>query len=186
MGLGCGEPDPSPGTGPTAEQKGISLRNAFNWQLSAGDVHLLLFLASTLLLTAPLPGIAIRGQLQGLSRGAAVMEQVKCRAGGKVETWLWFSSVAQLCPTLRDPMDHSMLGFPVHHQLPESTQTHVHQVGNAIQPSHLLSSPLPPAFNISQHQGLFKWVSSSHQVAKGLEFQLRHQSFQITPRTDLL
>ena len=93
MRFGGGEPDPSPGTRPTAEQKGISLRNAFNGQLSAGDVHLLLFSASTLLLTAPLPGIAIRGQLQELSRGAAVMEPVKCRAGGKVETWLWFSSV---------------------------------------------------------------------------------------------
>ena len=58
-----------------------------------------------------------------------------------------------------------------HHQLPESTQTHVHQVGDAIQPSHPLSSPCPPAFNLSQHQGLFKWVSSSHQVAKVLEFQ---------------
>ena len=89
-----------------------------------------------------------------------------------------FSSVAQSCPTLRDPMDHSTPGFPVHHQLPEFTQTHVHWVGDAIPPSHPLSSPSPPAFNLSQHQGLFKWVSSSHQVAKVLEFQLQHQSFQ--------
>ena len=74
----------------------------------------------------------------------------------------------------------------VHHQLPEFTQTHVHQVGDAIQPSHPPSSPSPPAVNLSQHQGLFKWVSSSHQVAKVLEFQLQHQSFQWTPRTDLL
>ena len=67
---------------------------------------------------------------------------------------------------------------PVHHQLPELAQTHAHWVGDAIQPSHPLSSPSPPAFNLSQHQGLFKWVSSSHQVAKVLEFQLQHQSFQ--------
>ena len=97
-----------------------------------------------------------------------------------------FSSVAQSCPTLGDPMSHSTPGLPVHHQLPEFTQTHVHRVGDAIQPSHPLSSPSPPAPNPSQHQGLFQWVSSSHQVAKGLEFQLQHQSFQWTPRTDLL
>ena len=77
-------------------------------------------------------------------------------------------------------------GFPVHHQLAESTQTHVHWVGDAIQPFHPLSSPSPPALNLSQHQGLFKWVNSSHEVAKVLEFQLQHQSFQRTPRTDLL
>ena len=73
----------------------------------------------------------------------------------------------------------------VHHQLLESTQTHVHWVTDAIQPSHPLSSP-SPALNLSQHQGLFKWVSSSNEVAKVLEFQLQHQSFQWTPRTDLL
>ena len=83
-------------------------------------------------------------------------------------------------------MDCSMPGFPVHHQLPELTQTHVHWVGDTIQPSHPLSSFSPPAFNLSQHQGLFKWVSSLHQVAKVLEFQLQPQSFQWTPRTDLL
>ena len=97
-----------------------------------------------------------------------------------------FSSVAQSCPTLCDPMNCRMPGLPVHHQLPESTQTYVRRVGDAIQPSHPLSSPSPPAFNLSQHQSLFKWVSSSHQVAKILEFQLQHQSFQWTPRTDLL
>ena len=89
-----------------------------------------------------------------------------------------FSSVAQSCPTLCNPMNHSTPGLPVHHQLPEFTQTHVSWVSDAIQPSHPLSSPSPPAFNLSQHQGLFQWVSSSHQVAKGLEFQLQHQSFQ--------
>ena len=77
-------------------------------------------------------------------------------------------------------------GLPVHHQLPESTQTHVHWVGDAIQPSHPLSSPSPPALNLSQHRGLFKWVSSSHQVAQVLEFQLQHEPYQWTPRTDLL
>ena len=96
-----------------------------------------------------------------------------------------FSSVTQLCPTLCNPMNCSMPGLPVHHQLPESNETHVHQVGDATQLSHPLSSPSPPAPNLSQHQGLFKWVSSSHQVAKVLEFQLEHQSFQWTPRTDL-
>ena len=86
---------------------------------------------------------------------------------------------------LCDPMNCSTPDLPVHHQLPESTQTHVHWVGDAIQPSHPLSSPSSPALNLSQHQGLFQWVSYSHQVAKLLEFQLQHQSFQWTPRTDL-
>ena len=99
---------------------------------------------------------------------------------------LHFRSVTQPCPTLCDPMDCSMPGLPVHHQLPELAQTPVHLVGNAIQPSHPLSSPFPPAFNLSQHQGLSQWVSSSHQVAKVLEFQLQHQSFQWIFRTDLL
>ena len=97
-----------------------------------------------------------------------------------------FNSVAQSCPILCDPMDCSTPGLPVHHQPPEPTQTHVHRVGDAIQPSHPLSSPSPPAFNLSQHQGLFQWVNSSHQVAKVLEFQLQHQSFQWIFRTDFL
>ena len=88
-----------------------------------------------------------------------------------------FTSVAQLFLIPWDSMDCSMPAFPVHDQLPELTQTYVHWVGDAIQPPHPLSSPSPPAFNLSQHQGLFKWVSSSHQVAKVLEFQLQHQSF---------
>ena len=99
---------------------------------------------------------------------------------------LQFTSVAQSCLTLCDPMDCTTPGLPVHYQLPEPTQTHVHWVGDAIQPSHPLSSPSPPAFNLSQHQGLFKWVSSLHQVAKVLEFQLQHQSFQWILRTDFL
>ena len=94
-------------------------------------------------------------------------------------------SVAQSCPTLQ-PHDCNMPGFPVHHQLQEFTQTHAHWVGDAIQPSHPLSSPAPPAFILSQHQGLFQWVSSPHQVAKVLEFQLQHQSFQWIFRTDFL
>ena len=92
--------------------------------------------------------------------------------------------VTQSRPTLSDPMDYSSLGLSVHHHLPESTQTQVHWVGDAIQPSHPLSSPSPPALNLSQHQGLFKWVSSLHQVAKGLEFQLQHQFFQWMFRVD--
>ena len=94
-----------------------------------------------------------------------------------------FSSVSQ---SLCDSMDCNMPSLPVHHQLPESTQTHVHWVGDAIQPSHLLSAPSPPVFSLSQHQGLFKWVSSSHQMAEVLEFQLQHWSFQWTLRTDFL
>ena len=97
-----------------------------------------------------------------------------------------FSSVAQSCLTLCDPMNCSTPGLPVHHQLSDFTQTHVHQVSEGIQPSHPLSSPFPPAFNLSQHRGLFRWVSSLHQVAKVLEFQLQHQSFQWIFRTDFL
>ena len=80
-----------------------------------------------------------------------------------------FSSVAQLCPALWDPMDCSKSDMPVHHQLPELAQTHVHWVGDAIQPSHPRLSPSPPAFSLSQHQGLFQWISSLHHVAKVLE-----------------
>ena len=96
-----------------------------------------------------------------------------------------FRSVTQSCPTLCDPMNCSMPGLPVHHQLLEPTQTHVHWVGDAIQPFHPLLSPSPPALNLSQHRGLFKWVSSLHQVAKVLKFQFQHQSFQWTARTYL-
>ena len=95
-------------------------------------------------------------------------------------------SVAQPCPTLYDPMDCSMPGLPVHHQLPEVAQTSVHLVGDAIQPSHPLSSPSRPVFNLSQHQGLSQWISFSHQLATVLEFQLQHQSFQWIFRTDFL
>jgi len=97
-----------------------------------------------------------------------------------------FSSVTQSCPTLCDPMNRSTPGLPVHHQLLEFTQTHVHRVGDAIHPSYPPLSPSPPAPNPSQHQSLFQWVNSLHEVAKVLEFQLQHLSFQRTPRTDLL
>ena len=112
-----------------------------------------------------------------------------------------FSSGTQSCLTLCNPMNCSTPGLPVHHQLLESTQTHVHWVADAIQPSHPLSSPSPAPNlsqhqdlfqwvssppNLSQHQDLFQWVSSSHQLAKVLVFQLQHQSFQWTPRTELL
>ena len=83
-------------------------------------------------------------------------------------TSVYFSSVAQSCLTLRDPMNRSTPDLPVHHQLPEFTQTQVNRVGDGIQPSHPLSSPSPPASNPSQHQGLFQWVNSSHEVAKVL------------------
>ena len=97
-----------------------------------------------------------------------------------------FSSVQLLSHVrLFGPRESHTPGLPVHHQLLESTQTHVHWVSDAVQPSHPLSSP-SPALNLSQHQGLFKWVSSSHQVAKVLELQLQNQSYQWTPRADLL
>ena len=115
-----------------------------------------------------------------LNAGLMLVDQYWC-------LWTVISSVQSLSRVqLCDPMNRSTPGLPVHYQLPESTQTHVHWVGDAIQPSHPLSSPSPPALTLSQHQGLFQWVSSSHQVAKVLEFQLQHQSFQWTPRTDLL
>ena len=97
-----------------------------------------------------------------------------------------FSSVAQSCPTVCDPMNRSTPGLPVHHQLLEPTLTHVHWVGDAIQPSHPLSSPSPHALNPSQHQSLFQWVNTSHEVVKVLEFQFQHHSLQRNPRADLL
>ena len=116
-----------------------------------------------------------------------------------VENWLDVAHLLYLyacrptvqfsCSVMSDsatPMDCSTPGLPVHHQLSELTQTHVHWVGDAIQPSHPLLSPSPPAFNLSHHQGLFQWVSSLHQVTKVLEFQLQHQSFQWIFRTDFL
>ena len=103
-----------------------------------------------------------------------------------VQLVIQFNSVAQSSPTLCHPMDCSTPGFPVLHQLLELAQTYVHWVGDAIQPSHPLSSPFPPAFHLSQHQGLFQWVGSFHQVAKVLTLQLQHQSFQWIFRIDFL
>ena len=97
-----------------------------------------------------------------------------------------FSSVIQSYLTLCGPMDCSMPGFPIHHQLLKPAQTHVHWVSDAFQPSHILLSPSPPAFNLSQHQGLFQWVCSSYQMARILELQLQHQAFQCIFRTDFL
>ena len=104
----------------------------------------------------------------------------------KYSTRHQFISITQLCPILCDPMDYSMPGFPLHHQLLALAQTHVHWFSDAIQPSHPLSSPSPPAFNLSQHQGLFQWISSSYHVVKVSEFQLQHQSFRWIFRTDFL
>ena len=104
----------------------------------------------------------------------------------KIQKSSVLSSVTQSCSILCDPMNCSTPGLPLHHQLPKFIQTHAHRVGDAIQPSHPLLSPSPLAPNPSQHQGLFQWVNSSHEVAKVLEFQPQHQSFQWTPRTDLL
>ena len=104
----------------------------------------------------------------------------------RTETEIKFSSVAQSCLTFCNLMDCSTPGFHVHHQLPELAQTHIHRVGDTIQPSHPLSSPSPPAFNLSQHQGLFQGASSSHQVAKVFQFQPQDQSFQRIFRTDYL
>ena len=95
-----------------------------------------------------------------------------------------FSLVTQSCPTLCNPMDRSIPDFPVHHQFLELALTHVHWVGDAIQPSHPLSSRSPPTFNCSQHQGVYQWASSSHQVFRVLKFQ--HQSFQWTFRVGFL
>ena len=121
------------------------------------------------------------------SKSEIIIDPWKQPKGPSTDEWIkkmcciymWniqFSSVAQSCPTLCNPMNCSTPGLPVHHQLPEFTQTHVHWVGDAIQPSHPLSSLSPLAPNPSQHQGLFQWVNSSHEVAKDWSF-----SFSIIP-----
>ena len=122
--------------------------------------------------------------------GSTIKKELTSAAKRKYEWFLeicyqWqLSSVTQSCFTLCDPMDCSTPGLPVHHQLPEFTQTHVHWVSHAIQSSHPPSSPSPPAFNLSQHQGLFQWVYSPHQVAKVTELQLQHQSLHWIFSTD--
>ena len=124
-----------------------------------------------------LPSVGVAPMLTGKGRLWSLV---------RVGLALGFSQSVQSCLTLCNPMDCSMPGLPVHHHLLEFTQTHVHRVDDAIQPSHPLSSPSPPAPNPSQHQSFFQWVNSSHEVARVLEFQLQHQSFQWTPRADLL
>ena len=111
---------------------------------------------------------------------------------GSVKYFLLFNFLrkctVQLSSVMSDcnPMDFSTPGFSVPHQLLELTQIHVHWVSDTIQPSHPLSSPSPPTFKLSQHQQIFKWISSFRQVAKVLEFQLQHQSFQWIIRTNFL
>ena len=114
------------------------------------------------------------------------LNSTKIKITRLIHSLIQLSSVTQSCPTLCNPMNRSTPGLPVHHQLPELTQTCAHRVSDAIQPSHSLSFPSPPALNLSQPQGLFQWVSSLHQVARVLECQLQHQSFQWIFRTDLL
>ena len=118
------------------------------------------------------------------SRSLNIMHQIFLHFS---TSWLHqsVSSVAHSCPTLSNPMSRSTPGLSVHHQLPEFTQTHGHRVRDAIQPSHPRSSP-SSAPNPSQHQSLFQWVNPLHEVAKVLEFQLQHHSFQRNPRADLL
>ena len=131
----------------------------------------------------------------GVFQGQALPHILCCSSSLKhLDNSIWcilpelfqYNLVTQLCLSLCDPMDFSTPGFPIHYQLLELAQTHVHRVSDAIQPSHPLSSPSPPALNPSQHLGLFQGVSSSNQVAKVLEFQLQHQSFQWIFRTDFL
>ena len=111
-----------------------------------------------------------------------------CYIGSKIFLPSYFvcCSVAKLCPTFCDPKDCRTPGFPVHHHLLELAQSHVHCIGDAIQPSHPPSPSSPSAFNLSQHQGLFQWVGSLHQMAKGLELQLQHQNFQWVFSVDFL
>ena len=132
----------------------------------------------------------------GMEPASSELQTVSCVAGRFFTDWATkeapnliingCSSVAKSCLTLCDPVDCSTPGFPVLHHLPEFAQTHVYWVHDAIQPSHPLSSPSPPAPSPSQHQGLFQWVGSSHQMAKVLELQLQHQSFQWIFRVDFL
>ena len=126
------------------------------------------------------------GTVEAMGSSAWVALLLGQMSGPETVSSVQFSSVSQSCLTLCEPMNCSTPGLPVHHQLPEFTQTHAHWVSDATQPSHPLSSPSPPAHNPLQYQGLFKWVNSSHEVAKVLEFQLQHLSFQWTPGIDLL
>ena len=120
------------------------------------------------------------------SQPVSFLNIIKIHSFFKCFTYWFVVQSLKPCPTLCSPMDCSMPGFPVFCYLPELTQTHVHWVGDPIQPSHLLSSPSPPSPNLYHHQGLFQWVGSLHQVAKVLGLQLQHQSFQWIFRVDFL
>ena len=146
------------------------MRN-FNWGLKLLWKYFLFIFQKTALPTGFVPA----AKLSWVQVPAEALSSSLCRC-----------SVTKLCLTLCDPMDCSTPGLHVHHQLLGFTQIHVHWVSDVIQLSHPLSSPSPPALNLSQHHGLFNWVSSSHQVAEILGFQLQHQSFQWIPRTNLL
>ena len=164
----CDPRDGSPPTSPvpgilqarTLEWVAISFSNAWKWKVKVK------LLSCVWLLVIPWTATHQAPPSMGFSRqeywSGALLPSPSVQ----------FSSVAQSCPTLCNPMNHSTPGLPVHHQLPEFTQTHVHRVSDAIYPSHPLSSPSPPAPNPSQHKSLFQWVNSSHEVAKVLEFQL--------------
>ena len=145
-----------------------SQKQSLTWMSSISNLALKKFgLSKTLKL--------VKSKLQGPSQ-----------PGGPSKILHQMFSVQFSRSVVSNPMDCSTPGLPVHHQLLELAQTHVHWISDAIQPSHPLSSPSPPVFDLSQHQGLFQWVSSLRQVAKLLEFQLQHQSFQWIFRTDFL
>ena len=116
--------------------------------------------------------LAIQGTLKSLLQHHSSKASILWRSAFFTVSSVQFSSVTQLCPTLCDPMNCSTPGLPVHHQLPEFTQIHIHRVSDAIQTSHPLSSPSPPAPNPSQHQSLLQCVNTSHEVARVLELQL--------------
>ena len=125
--------------------------------------------------------LTARGWIQSLVRELGFCKQLDA-----VYIYIFVVQSLSHVLTLCNPMDCSTAGFPVLHYLLELAQTHVHCVSDAIQPSHPLSAPSPPAFRLSQHQGLFQWVSSLHQIAKVLELQFQHQSLQLVFRTDFL
>ena len=125
-------------------------------------------------------------KVMGLDAMILVFWMLSFKPAFSLSSFTFISSVTQLRPTASDPMDWNTKGFPVHHQPPELAQTRIHQVTDATQPFHPWSCPSPPAFNLSQLQGLFQWASSLCQVAKILEFQFQHQSFQWIFRTDFL
>ena len=142
-----------------------SFKDEVEWIVSMKDIN-------------KIPWIGVRKELLWTQVG--ILEPLNRWCIVSVLLTIQFSSVTQSCPTLCDSMDCSKPGFPVRHQLPKLTQTHVHRVGDAIQPFHPLSSPSSPAFNLSQHQGLFQWVRSSHQVAKVLEGKYWSWSLDVT------